>query len=108
MTNAIRQCRRRITIATTLTTRLIEPIRVEDYLTLSLLAKLPSLAGKMNPISEEMVGSHALDLAAVSLAMTIDGRQPRVSSGKALVVLNIRSTQATLESAAIGPKIAFL
>ncbi|MDO8981700.1 MAG: AraC family transcriptional regulator [Afipia sp.] len=74
-----------------MTTRLVKPVRVEDDLTLSLLAKLPSLAGKMNPISEEMVGSHALDLVAVSLAMTLDGRQPRVSSGKALVVLNIRS-----------------
>jgi AraC family transcriptional activator of tynA and feaB len=70
-----------------MTARLVKP----DDLTLSLLAKLPSLAGKINPLSEEMVGSHALDLVAVSLAMTLDGRQPRVSSGKALVVLNIRS-----------------
>jgi AraC family transcriptional regulator, positive regulator of tynA and feaB len=74
-----------------LTTRLIKPVRAEDDLMLSLLAKLPSLVGKMKPISEEMVGSHALDLVAVSLAMKVDGGQPRVSSGKALVVLNIRS-----------------
>jgi AraC family transcriptional activator of tynA and feaB len=74
-----------------ITARLIKPIRVEDNLTSSLSAKLPSLAGKMNPISEEMVGNHALDLVAVSLAMTMDGRQPRVSSGKALILLNLRS-----------------
>jgi AraC family transcriptional activator of tynA and feaB len=74
-----------------MTARLIKPIRLEDNLTSSLSAKLPSLAGKMNPISEEMVGSHALDLVAVSLAMTMDDRQPRVSSGKALILLNIQS-----------------
>ncbi len=74
-----------------MTARLIKPIRLEDSLTSSLSAKLPSLAGKMNPISEEMVGSHALDLVAVSLAMTMDDRQPRVSSGKALILLNIQS-----------------
>lgn len=74
-----------------MTARLIKPIRAEDTLTSSLSAKLPSLAGKMNPISEEMVGSHALDLVAVSLAMTMDGRRARVSSGKALILLNVRS-----------------
>jgi AraC-like DNA-binding protein len=74
-----------------MTARLVKPIRVEDDLTSSLSAKLPSLAGKMNPISEEMVGSHALDLVALSLAMTLDGRQPRLSSGRALVLLNIRA-----------------
>jgi AraC family transcriptional activator of tynA and feaB len=74
-----------------MTARLIKPIRVADDLTSSLSAKLPSLAGKMNPISEEMVGSHLLDLVALSLAMTMDGRQPRVSSGRTLILLNIRS-----------------
>jgi AraC family transcriptional activator of tynA and feaB len=74
-----------------MTARLIKPIRVEDNLTSSLSADLPSLAGKMNPISEEMVGSHALDLLAVSLAMTVDGQRPRVSSGKAFILLSIRS-----------------
>jgi AraC-like DNA-binding protein len=74
-----------------MTARLIKPIRLEDNLTSSLSAKLPSLAGRMSPISEEMVGSHALDLVAVSLAMTMDDRQPRVSSGKALILLNIQS-----------------
>lgn len=89
-----------------MTARPIKPIRVEDDLALSVLAKLPSLAGKMNPISEKMVGSHALDLMAVSLAMTLDGRQPRVSSGKALVGLNIRSViEARLSDPALDAQM---
>jgi AraC family transcriptional activator of tynA and feaB len=73
-----------------MTARLIKPVRVEDGLTSSLSVLLPSLAGKMNPVSEEMVANHTLDLVALSLA-TVDDRHPRVSSGKALVLLHIRS-----------------
>ncbi len=71
--------------------RLIKPVRTEDRLTSSLSAMLPSLAGKMNSISEEMVGNHVLDLIAVSLAKTMEADRPRVSSAKALVLLNVRS-----------------
>ena len=71
--------------------RLIKPIRVEDSLTSSVSAMLPSLAGKMSPISEEMVGNHALDLIAVSLAKTVEGGCPRVSRAKALVQANVRA-----------------
>jgi AraC family transcriptional activator of tynA and feaB len=71
--------------------RSIKPVRTEDRLMSSLSAMLPSLAGKMNSISEEMVGNHTLDLLAVSLAKTMEADRPRVSSAKALVLLNIRS-----------------
>ena len=71
--------------------RLIKPVRVEDCLMSSLSAMLPSLAGKMDTISEEMVGNHALDLIAVSLAKTMQADRPRVSSAKALVLSNVRS-----------------
>jgi AraC family transcriptional activator of tynA and feaB len=71
--------------------RSIKPVRAEDRLMSSLSAMLPSLAGKMNSISEEMVGNHALDLIAVSLAETMEADRPRVSSAKALVLLNVRS-----------------
>ena len=71
--------------------RSIKPVRAEDRLMSSLSAMLPSLAGKMNSISEEMVGNHALDLIAVSLAKTMEADRPRVSSAKALVLLNVRS-----------------
>lgn len=72
--------------------RLIRPANPEDRLTCSLSAMLPSLAGKMTSISEEMVGNHALDLVALSLAKATEADSPRVSSAKALVLLNIRAT----------------
>jgi AraC family transcriptional activator of tynA and feaB len=52
------------------------------------LGQLPSIAGKMNSISEVTVGNHALDLIAISLAKT---DRPRISSTKSLVLLRIRS-----------------
>src|SRR6202790_708522 len=66
---------------------------------------LPSLAGKMNSISEEMVGNHALDLIAVSLAKTMEADRPRVSSAKALVLLNVRSViEARLRDPALDAR----
>jgi AraC family transcriptional activator of tynA and feaB len=69
----------------------IKAVGAEDSLTSSVSELLPTLAGKMNPISEEMVGNHALDLIAVSLAKSIECRRPRLSSAKALVLLNVRA-----------------
>src|SRR3984885_6866846 len=57
--------------------RLIKPVRTEDRLMSSLTAMVPSLAGMMNSISEEMVGNHVLDLIAVSLAGTMEAGHPR-------------------------------
>lgn len=71
--------------------RLIRPAKPDDRLMSSLSAMLPSLAGKMTSISEEMVGNHALDLVALSLAKATEADSPRVSSAKALVLLNIRA-----------------
>jgi AraC family transcriptional regulator, positive regulator of tynA and feaB len=71
--------------------RSIRQIRAEDRLMSSLCAMLPSLAGKIDSTSEERVENHALDLIAVSLAKTMETDRPRVSSAKALVLLNIRS-----------------
>jgi AraC family transcriptional activator of tynA and feaB len=83
--------------------RSIKPVRTEDRLMSSLSAMLPSLAGKMNSISEEMVGNHALDLIAVSLAKTMEADRPRVSSAKALVLSNIRSViEARLTDPSLG------
>ena len=83
--------------------RSIKPVRVEDGLMSSLSAMLPSLAGKMNSISEEMVGNHALDLIAVSLAKTMEADRPRVSCAKALVLLNVRSViEARLQDSSLG------
>jgi AraC-like DNA-binding protein len=71
--------------------RLIKPVTVADNLTSTLSDMLPSLAGKMDRTSEEMVGNHALDLVAMSLAKSMGGGPSRVSCAKALVLLNIRS-----------------
>jgi AraC family transcriptional regulator, positive regulator of tynA and feaB len=72
--------------------RAIKPVSAENCLTTLLLAKLPSVAGKMEAVSEEIVGNNALDLIALSLAKSIEGFRPRVSSAKAMVLVNIRST----------------
>lgn len=97
-----RELEARIGKTRNVTARLIKPIGIEDDLTSSLAGKLPALAGKMHPISEDMVGSHALDLVAVSLAKTMDSRQPRVSSAKALVLFSIRSV---IEARLSDPKL---
>jgi AraC family transcriptional regulator, positive regulator of tynA and feaB len=89
----------------------IKPVRAEDRLMSSLCAMLPSLAGKIDSISEEMVGNHALDLIAVSLAKTMEADRPRVSSAKALVMSNIRSvievrlTDTTLDAQAVADAV---
>ena len=71
--------------------RLVKPNKVEDNLTSSLSAMLPSLVRKMSPVGEEMIGNHALDLIAMSLAKTIECRRVPVSSARALVRLNLRA-----------------
>lgn len=84
---------------------LIKPIRTEDSLTSSVLAMLPSLAGNMSSISEEMVGCHAIDLIAVSLMKATEGACPRVSSAKALVLSNIRTAvEARLTDRKLDPQ----
>jgi len=91
--------------------RSIKPLRAEDRLMSSLCAMLPSLAGKIDCTSEEMVGNHVLDLIAVSLAKTMEAGRPRISSAKALVLLNIRSviearmTDPSLDAQAVADAV---
>ncbi|MDH6260412.1 helix-turn-helix domain-containing protein [Bradyrhizobium sp. BR13661] len=73
-----------------LVARLVRPVRVDDSLTLTLTAMLPSLAAKMAPVTEEMVGNHAVDLIALSIARTLDGTVC-VSSSKAILLARIRA-----------------
>jgi AraC family transcriptional regulator, positive regulator of tynA and feaB len=63
----------------------------DDDLALSTAARLPSVAGMMASITEEMVGSHVLDLIGVSLARAIGSAAVRVSNSKALLLGQIRS-----------------
>jgi AraC family transcriptional regulator, positive regulator of tynA and feaB len=69
---------------------LIGADRGEHMLASSLSAMLPSLTGHMSSPTEEMIGNHLLDVLAVSLAKSMEGGPARVSSAKALVLLNIR------------------
>jgi AraC-like DNA-binding protein len=80
----------------------IKPIGAEDSLTSSVSEMLPTLAGKMSLTSEEMVGNHVLAVSAVSLAKSTAGRRPRLSSTKALVLLNVR---AAIEARLTNPEL---
>jgi AraC family transcriptional regulator, positive regulator of tynA and feaB len=81
--------------------RLIKPNTAQDRLTSSVTALLPSLARETGSISDSIIGSDVLDLIAVSLAKA-EGARPRVSSAKALVLLNIR---AAIEARLTDPKL---
>lgn len=74
-----------------LVARLVRPVRVDDSLTLELTAKLPLLAAEMTPVTDEMVGNHAIDLIALSIARTLEGESVRVSSSKAILLARIRA-----------------
>jgi AraC family transcriptional regulator, positive regulator of tynA and feaB len=82
--------------------RLIKPNTAQDRLTSSVTALLPSLARETSSISDSIIGSDVLDLIAVSLAKAVEGARPRVSSAKALVLLNIR---AAIEARLTDPKL---
>jgi AraC family transcriptional activator of tynA and feaB len=82
--------------------------RGDDDLALSVAAKLPSLAGRVASITEEIVGNHVLDLIGLSIARTIGSATGRVSSPKALLLGQIRSVvEARLHDPDLdGQKIA--
>lgn len=86
-----RELRARIGISRGLIGRRVTTERADDELALSVAAKLPSLAGKLPPIMEEMVGTHVLDLVGLSIARTIGSANVRVSNSKALLLGQIRS-----------------
>jgi AraC family transcriptional activator of tynA and feaB len=84
------------------TALLISADRGEHMLASSLSAMLPSLTGHMSLPTEEMIGNHLLDVLAVSLTKSMEGGPARVSSAKALVLLNIR---AVIESRLTNPSL---
>jgi AraC family transcriptional activator of tynA and feaB len=85
-----------------LVARLVTADRLEDSLTLSFAAQLPSLAGKIDSVTEEMVESHALDLMGLSIARTIAGASFRVSIPKSVVLGQIRTA---IEARLADPKL---
>ncbi len=81
---------------------LIKPNTAQDRLTSSVITRLPSLARETSSVSDSIIGSDVLDLIAVSLVKAVEGSRPRVSSAKALVLLNIRSA---IEARLTDPKL---
>jgi AraC-like DNA-binding protein len=74
-----------------LVARLVTADRLDDGLTLSLVASLPSLIGKITPATEAVVETHALDLIGLSIARTIEGASHRVSIPRSIKLSSIRS-----------------
>lgn len=86
-----RELRARIGGSRELIGRRVATERADDELALSVAAKLPSLAGKVTSVMEEMVGNHALDLIGLSIARTTGIAAARVSNPKALLLGQIRA-----------------
>lgn len=86
-----RELRARLGRNRELTGRRVTAHRADDDLAISLAAKLPSLVGRTASITEEMVGSHALDLLGLAIARTTESSAARISSTKALLLGRLRS-----------------
>lgn len=65
--------------------------RLDDGLALSGAAKLPLLAGRISPVTEDLIANHVLDLVGLSVARTTANVAARVSSPRALLLGQIRS-----------------
>ncbi|WP_158258454.1 AraC-like ligand-binding domain-containing protein [Rhodopila globiformis] len=83
--------------------RAIRPEAAENRLTSAFLALLPTCAGELGPVAEELVKDQALDLIAVSLAKTMES-MPHVSSARALAAMNVRAAvESRLADPALDP-----
>lgn len=103
-----RELRARIGRSRELIGHRVTSARIDDDLALSVIAKLPSLAGKTDSTTEQMVSSHALDLIGLSLARAIGSATCRVSNSKAFLLGQIRSAvEASLTDPDLdGQKVA--
>jgi AraC family transcriptional activator of tynA and feaB len=97
-----RELRARLGRNLELITRLVTPARVDDSLALSLTAMLPSLAGKMSTVTEEMVGNHAVDLISLSIARTMESDAVRISCPKTVLLARLR---AVIEARLTNPHL---
>jgi AraC-like DNA-binding protein len=71
--------------------RSMKPLHAENHLTSSFLMLLPAHTGRMAPTADEIIKNQALDLVAVSLAKTMEGQPPRVSSARAVALASVRA-----------------
>jgi AraC-like DNA-binding protein len=75
--------------------RLVQLGSTEDSLASSFTAGLPALAGQVRPVCGQLVANFMLDLVALSLARAVESATPRVSSSKAMAILQIRAAVKT-------------
>jgi AraC family transcriptional regulator, positive regulator of tynA and feaB len=73
------------------TARNIRPLHGDCGLASAFLGMLPQHVGGLSLAGEEIVKNQALDLIAVSLARTIHRQKPRLSSAKALALVNVHA-----------------
>ncbi|EHR01591.1 DNA-binding domain-containing protein, AraC-type [Bradyrhizobium sp. WSM471] len=64
----------------------------DDTLISSFSAALPSLAGQVRPVCGRLAADFMLDLIAFSLAKAVESTTLRISSTKAMAILEIRAT----------------
>jgi AraC family transcriptional activator of tynA and feaB len=92
---ARRELQARLGKTRSMVARLIQLGSTEDSLTSSFSAGLPALAGQVRPVCGQLIAEFMLDLVAVSLAKAVEGTTPRVSSSKAMAILQIRAAIKT-------------
>jgi AraC family transcriptional regulator, positive regulator of tynA and feaB len=83
--------------------RLMRPIDSERRLASSYLAMLPAHTGVSTRAAETIISDQALDMLAIAMARTMQGRLARVSSAKSIAVLSIR---AAIESRLSDPNLS--
>ncbi len=69
----------------------INPSQPESKLASAFLAMLPAHCASVNSTADKLIENQVLDLVAVSLAKTIEGRAARVSSARSLVLMKVRA-----------------
>lgn len=75
--------------------RPIRPHEAEGGLVSGLLAMLPACCGQLSSAGAGIVKNQLLDLVALSLAGTMEGRELRVSSARSLALLRVRAAVET-------------
>ena len=74
-----------------MTARAITPTTAANDLTSELLGMLPARAGGLDTATRTVMENQLLDLLAISLATSLQGRRPRISSARSLVLVKLRA-----------------
>ncbi len=83
----------------------IRPSGPDSKLAAAFLAMLPTHAAGLSPMTDEIAENQALDLIAISLAKATEGRTPRVSYARSMVLMKVRTAiEARLTDPALDPE----